>query len=147
MKISKEESVVKCSENKQIFLKSLFFMLSIYLIVNGLVFIGNEGLISTPMIFFALLLVFLIATPAYFFLKSNIKNFRRYLANMTIVHIVLFLVEFGIIFILDYMDFFKGWSALGWLAGCVFILAGIGIILLIDLVYNVYCLWRKKRKK
>ena len=60
MKLAKEH---KFSENKQIFLKSLFFVLSIYLLINGIMFIWDSKLIVESVAVFSLLGVFLVATP------------------------------------------------------------------------------------
>jgi hypothetical protein len=143
MKLSKEH---KFSENKQIFLKSLFFVLSIYLLINGIIFIWDSALIVDALAIFSLLGVFLVATPMYFFLKSNIKKFWRYLANMTIVHIILFLVEFVTVYILDHNGFFTGWESMCWLVSSIVALLGFGIILLIDLIYNFYFAIFKAKK-
>jgi hypothetical protein len=134
MKLSKEH---KFSENKQIFLKSLFFVLSIYLLINGIIFIWDSALIVDALAIFSLVGVFLVATPIYFFLKSNVKKFWRYLANMTIVHIALFLVEFVTVYILDHNGFFTGLESMCWLVSSIVALLGFGIILLIDLIYNL----------
>ncbi len=138
MGLSEEKTTVKSSENKQIFLKSLFFVLAIYLLVNGINFIWDLGLIVDTLAVFSLFGVFLAATPMYFFLKSNIKNFWRYLANMAIVHIILFLVEFVSVYILDHNGFFTGWESLCWLVSSIVVFLGLGIILLIDLIHNFY---------
>lgn len=137
MGLSEEKTAVKSSENKQIFFKSLFFVLSIYLLVNGIVFIGDLALMDTGVAMISVLGVFLVATPVYFFLKSNIKNFWRYLANMTIVHVTLFFVEFVIVFILDHNGFFGVWEAVVWLISTFIALGGVGVILLIDLIYTI----------
>lgn len=138
MGMAEEKNVVKISENKQIFLKSLCFILSIYLLVNGIIFIWDCGLIVDALAIFSLLGVFLVAIPMYFFLKSNVKKFWRYLANMSIVHIILFLLEFVTVCILDRNGFFAGWEFLCWLVSSIVALVGIGIILLIDLFFNFY---------
>jgi hypothetical protein len=143
MKLAKE---YKFSENKQIFLKSLFFVLSIYLLINGIIFIWDSALIVDALAIFSLVGVFLVATPMYFFLKSNIKKFWRYLANMTIVHIILFLVEFVTVYILDHNGFFTGLESMCWLVSSIVALLGFGIILLIDLIYNLCFVIFKVRK-
>jgi len=132
-----EKKTEKLSENKQIFLKSLFYILSVHLLVSGINFAWLRGPMS-PMWIFSLVVLFLVSVPTYFFLKSNIKKTWRYLANMSIVHGALCTLELIIIFILYAMNFFKDLEWLFWFFNAIIIFCGIGLILLIDLFFIIY---------
>lgn len=135
---AEEKNVVKISENKQIFLKSLFFMLSIFLLLNVIFLLWDSAFIVEGVAIFSLAGSFLVATPVYFFMKSNVKNFWRYWVNMLVVYIILFLLEFATAFILDLVGFFTDWESLFLIAASIVFLIIGGIILLLDLSHNVY---------
>ncbi len=140
-----DKSTKKLSENKQIFLKSLFYILSVHLLANGINFAWSRRTIS-PMWLVSLIVIFLVSVPTYFFLKSNIKKTWRYLANMSMVHGALCAFELIIIFILYAMNFFKGFEWLFWFFNAIIIFCGIGLILLIDLFFIIYIQVTKGKK-
>ncbi len=125
-------------ENKKIFLKSLFFVLSFYLLANGIVFAATSEWISVSGALLGFLGLVLVAAPTYFFLKSDVKNFKRYLLNMSAVHLSLFLLEFVILFVLEFVGFFKGIVSVAWFSASGVIFLSLGLILLLDLIYYFY---------
>ena len=141
-----EKRAEKISENKQIFLKSIFFVLSIYFLVSVICVLSYMELIDSVASFFSFICIYLISLPMYFFLKSNIKKTWRYLSNMAIVNGAFLGVGVVIVLILCAMELFKDWERVAVIFIIANIFCGILSFILIDLVYLVFN-WQIKRKK